>query len=65
MFSPKVRNKFTVKIFGELNGELVWNSDSEIVAAEAVAEAEDDMMLMLSLSKTMMLPQKKTKHIGD
>jgi hypothetical protein len=44
---PKVRNKFTVKIFGGLHGELVWNSDSEIVAAEAVAEAEDDMMLML------------------
>jgi hypothetical protein len=44
---PKVCNKFTVKIFGGLHGELVWNSDGEIVAAEAVAEAEDDMMLML------------------
>jgi hypothetical protein len=44
---PKARNKFKVKIFGGLHGELVWNSDGEIVAAEAVAEVDDDMMLML------------------
>jgi hypothetical protein len=46
----KARNKFTVKIFGGLHGELVWNSDGEIVAAEAVAEAEDGMILMLPQS---------------
>jgi hypothetical protein len=46
----KVLNKFTVKISGELHGELVWNSDGEIVVAEAVAEAEGDMMLMLPQS---------------
>jgi hypothetical protein len=47
---PKVRNKFMVKIFGGLHGKLVRNSDGEIVAAEVVAEAENDMMLVLPQS---------------
>jgi hypothetical protein len=47
---PKVRNKFTVKIFGGLHGELVWNSDGEIIAPEAVAEAKNNMMLKLPQS---------------
>jgi hypothetical protein len=54
-----------VKIFGGLHGELVWNADGEVFAAETVAEAEDDMMLMLPTSQTVMLSQTKAEHIGD
>jgi hypothetical protein len=48
-----------VQAFGGLNDELVWNSDSKIVAAKAIAEAEGGMILMLHQPNAMMLPQQK------
>lgn len=56
----KVRNDNILKVFGELKGELVLISDIEIVAAVAVAEAEDDTLP--PKPKMMVLPQPQTER---
>jgi hypothetical protein len=56
----KVRNDNILKLFCELKGELVLISDSKIVAAEAVAEAEDDTLP--PKPKMMVLPNPKTER---
>jgi hypothetical protein len=54
----KSRNDIILKVFGELQGEL----DSEILATEAAAEAEDDTLP--PKRKMKVLPQPKMERTG-